>query len=118
MNKKSIDKITNTTSYNQLLFTHSAAAAQALQRLIPNSDSVSPNHKKTLLEKQKQLEVAIKNAIATMGRFVDIQKAPLASPLDHSLDIFEAIGDNIQMAVQRYRENSKNGTLDKAKTEK
>lgn len=38
-----------------------------------------------------------------MGKFVDVQKAPLATALDHSLDIFEAVGDNIQMAVQRYR---------------
>ena len=48
-----------------------------------------------IVEKERKLEIAVKNAINVFGKFVDIHKAPLATPLDHSLDIFEAISDNI-----------------------
>lgn len=51
MNKKSIDKITSTDNYNQLLFSYSIATAQALQRLVPNLNSNS--HSQPLQQKQK-----------------------------------------------------------------
>lgn len=52
MNKKSIDKITSTDSYNQLLFSYSIATAQALQRLVPNLNSNS-HSQQPLQQKQK-----------------------------------------------------------------
>lgn len=85
MNKKPIDKLTDHPNYNSLLFSASVKATQALQQLINKTDALSPNDKKALVDKQRQLEAALKNAIATLGKFTDIQKAPLASPLDHSL---------------------------------
>jgi len=49
------------------------------------------------------LENALKNVIHTFGKFCGIQKAPLATPLDHSIEVFEAISDNIETSVQKYR---------------
>jgi hypothetical protein len=54
------------------------------------------------------LENAIKNAINAFGKFVNISKAPLATLADHGLNIFEAITDNIETSVQRYKEAHKN----------
>ena len=54
------------------------------------------------------MENAIKNAINAFGKFVNISKAPLATVADHGLNIFEAITDNIETSVQRYKDTHKN----------
>lgn len=118
MNKKTIEKITSQPNYNQVLFTHAVGTTQALQQLRSSTESLPSDHQKQLHHKQKQLEQALKNAINALGKFSGVQKTPLASPLDYTLQIFEALSDNIQTAVQRYREHAKNGTLEKPKPEK
>lgn len=85
MNKKNIDKIANQPNYNHQLFTLAIATAQACQQLANKTQALPPDHRQQLGDKPKLLEAALKNAISVMGKFADIQKAPLASPMDHSL---------------------------------
>jgi hypothetical protein len=103
MNKKTLQKIVQHPNYNQTLFTSAITIAQSCQHLLSNVDALDSDQKILLNDKQHLLEVALKNAINTFGRFCDIHKAPLATPIDHSIEIFEAISDSIETSVQKYR---------------
>ena len=118
MNRKSLEKYTGHDNYNPHLFASSLKLTQTFQKIMIKTDELSDTDRKLMLEKEKKLEIAIKNAIGAFGKFADIKKTPLATPLDYSVDIFEAISDNIQTSVQKYRENHKKGGDLKAKPEK
>ena len=51
-----------------------------------------------------------------MGKLADIKKGTNSSVLDYSVQIFEAISDNIEMSVNKYRENKNRG--DKPQSDK
>lgn len=108
MNKKSLAKITNRDQYNQDLFSTALNVVQNCQGVIRKGDGLTPLEKAAIRDKQIQLENAIKTAITALGKFVGVQKTALGNPLDHSVDIFEAITDSIETSVQKYREASKN----------
>lgn len=95
MNRKTIEKLSQRSDYNKELFANAMSVVQNCQQLISKTEGLSANEKASLKDKQQQLEAAFKNAIGLMGIFANVQKAPLATLVDHSVEIFEAITDNI-----------------------
>lgn len=103
MNKKPLQKLTGNSNYNQDVFASARTIVQNCQQLLNKTEALSQEEKASVKDKQQLLENAIKNAINSFGKFVSLQKPPLATVVDHGLNIFEAITDNIETAVQRYR---------------
>jgi hypothetical protein len=108
MNKKTLEKLTSNPNYNTELFAAARGVVQNCQQLRSKTDCLPHEEKSSLKEKQQQLENAIKSAINLFGKFVNLPKAPLATVADHGLNIFEAITDNIETSVQRYKDAHKN----------
>lgn len=95
MNKKPLEKLTQTPNYNQELFGLARGVVQNCQQLLNKTQALPQDQRPSIKDKQQQLETAIKNAINAFGKFTNISKAPLATLPDHALNIFESITDNI-----------------------
>jgi hypothetical protein len=116
MNKRTLEKLTHNANYNQELFALARGVVQNCQQLNSKAEGLPPDLKASIKDKQQQLESAIKNAINAFGKFVSISKAPLATVADHGLNIFEAITDNIETSVQRYKDARKNNKIKEEKS--
>lgn len=95
MNKKTLEKLTNNSNYNQELFTLAKEIVQNCSQLITKTQVLSHPEKSAIKDKQQQLENAIKTAVNSLGKFVNVPKPPLATPADYGLSIFESITDSI-----------------------
>ena len=118
MKKKPIDELTKTPRLHQLLFAKAQAIAKGCQTINTHEADLTEEQRKVMpqiAQQQMQLQTSLRAAITAFGKLTQVQKAPLATPVDHGLDIFEAITDNIETAAQKFRLASKNASTGKPK---
>lgn len=111
MNKKSVDKVTNTQQYNQLLFAEAQGIASCCRDIANQAHTYAKNS--AIGNKQIALENALKNTIGIFGKFVQIQKSTMGSTVDYGLEVFEAVTDLIETSAKKYRDFHKNNKGEK-----